>query len=331
MKRTVTSEEFYAVVDILEDRARRFLLRESRAGHGNRVSGCARMGDNEFHGRLARLRDHTGACITELCRLSEEQPEIVKYGSLAPHLDAAEKALNRKQFARLQKRTIYRMLMLLRDATEDLLDLLTVEFTAIAERINPEFPMDLLTSDEIEFAFQHVTEASLLARLQRVDYELRLILNETMALLKGRFHPTQRSGAYEKRRGSWIMAQMFGMAEGLGLHLSRNHSPQQQASLHSAADAVAVAIGRLRAEQREHDKNFGAPANFLQDSAARAVLAEMPANRGSEFDEKAVADNIIRRMAQSGEGWMMAARSLGKGLGEREVQKCLINSDDAEL
>lgn len=324
MKQTVTPEEFKALVDILENRGRHLLLRETRVGHGSHVSGNARMQDDEFRRRLARLRDHTGGCMAELRQLSEEQPELVKHAPLTPHIKAVENAMNRTKFAGLQKRTIYGMLMQLRDGAEDLLDLLTVEFTAMAERIDPNCPMDLLTPDEIETAFQDVPQASLLAKLRSFDYELRSTLNETMALIKGRFGPSQRQGPYEKRRGRWITAQMFGMAEGLGLLPTRNLNPQPHASLHSAADAVAIAIGRMRETQSEQSEHIGMQVGALRDPAECAVLAEMPVNQGREINPKAVADNIIRKVAQSDEDFITEARSAGRQLGQRESSKMRI-------
>jgi len=321
-KGPVSAEVFESIVIRIDHRVRSFLAKEAVIGHSTRIAGYSRIDDLEFYKRLARLRDQTRTIFAKSRKFFDENSGLVDCASQIPSANNAENTLSDQNFSRLHKGTIEKNLIKLHCAIEDVLSLSNSISSYISERIAPESSIVLLTPQEVEMAFEDVSEAMLLAGLLRIDREMRGAAYEVIALLSGRSNPGKNlRGPYERRRGSWITAHLVGLAEGHGLHPTRNTSPQQHVPLHSAADAVAIVIGQLRLDVSKHQASFEGFSDWRDDPAACAVLAEMPNNRGEEFDPQAVADNIIRKIIKSKEPSIVQARNVGMLIGERETKK----------
>jgi len=324
----ISLEEFENIVVILEARAKNFLRREARVGQSSRVSGHARILDDEWYTRLARLRDYMRDRIRETRQFMEKNPEVIDSASMLPVLIAAEREIGKERFTRLKNKNVSKRLMMLRDALDDALDLIDSEIARLGERIAPDCPLELLTAEEVETAFEEVPDAMLLARLLNLESGMRRTFDEIMALLTGRLYDTGgKRGGYEKRRGRWITAHLVGLAEGLGVLPTRNVSPQQHSQLQSAADVVAIVIGRLREELRIQARNVQEAENWHTDPASRAVFAELPKNRGEEFDPAAVAENIIRKVITPKQDYTEEARQIGYRIGQRDFQRRIFKSN----
>lgn len=316
----VSADEFDAVVDFLEERARKFFHRESQVGHSTRVTGNARIKDEELHPRLARLRDYLKNHISELRQFLDAYPKL-DHGTLTPNLGVAEQEIDLERFANLTKAKLLGRLRSLLAALDGILEHLDIEIAHYAKLIEPDIPLELLTPDELLNAFGEVPEATILARFVSVKYDIRYARDEVMALLKGRYYfSAGKMGQYQKQRGRWITAHLVGLAEGLGLRPSRNNSPSQHSDLRSAADAVAIVIGRLRFGLLTYGDQKQGFEDWLDDPAVRAVLAQMPMNRGDKINVQAVADNIARNFVNSKEEFIVNTKQVGKSIGRNHAK-----------
>ena len=319
----VTANEFEEIVDRIEERARRFLHREAQVGQSTRVSGAARIGRVELNKRLVRLRDHVGFCEAETSQYFNVGDRGLETRAWISVLNTAERIFQNQRIHRLQQKTIWKQLIQLLEALEETLSLLAVEVAHEAEKLAPDLALDLLTPEEYEAAFDDVSELSIMGQLLRTDQWLRAAHYEVMALIKGSyFGPIIKGGQYEKRRGRWIAAFLLGMAEGLGLQSTRNMSPHQHSQLHSAADAVAIVIGRLQAAMLTKKVGINTAECWQADPAALAVLRELPRNRWkNDFDPNATTENLIRKIVLSKAEYIAEARRVGRHIGDGESRK----------
>jgi len=322
-KRSQTSvDEFEEIVDILEDRARRFLQREAQVGQSTRVSGAARIRSRELKERLIRLRDHICNFTADTRQYFYESGGDLEAQTWFSALNTAETIFKNQRVQNLQQRTKLKQLIKLLEAIEEALGLLEVDIANRAEKLAPDLALDLLTPEEFETAFEDVPNASKLTQLLRTDQKLRAAQYEVMALVKGAYYgPSTQGGRYEKRRGRWITAFLLGLAEGLGLQSTRNISPQQHSQLHSASDAVAIVIGRLRAAIPTEKVGHNKDKSWQNDPAALAVWEEFPRNRGADFQAEAIAEHLIRKFFSKNTGYLVEARKVGHCIGERESLK----------
>lgn len=315
----INANDFEEIVDIIEARACRFLQREVQVGQSTRVTGKARIKRVELNKRLVRLRDHMCNLAADTRQYFYESGRDLEAQTWFSVLNTAEWICKDQSVQRLQSRTILKQLIKLLETLEDVLSLLEVDVANEAEKIAPDLRLELLTPEEFESAFDDVSEWSILARLLRADQRLRAAQYEVMALLKGAYSgPSSKGGQYEKRRGRWIAAFLLGMAEGLGLQPIRNKSPQQHSQLHSAADAVAMVIGRLRLMMLTEKAAINQAERWQADPAAVAVLNELPRNREPEFDAQATAESLIRKMVYSEAEYVAEARRVGRRIVERK-------------
>ena len=318
----ISVEYFDQVVDVLETRLINFLCREARIGQSSRVTVKARISDNELYDRLARLRDHLRQCIYQARTVASEVDEVPIDSLILSSVEALGRRFPEERFARLQKITILKRLMMLNDELMTVLDLMSVEIQRIGQNIRPNFSMELLTPEEIRAAFGYHQAAEGVAQLVRLDGELRSSLSEIMALLRGYFHDLgEINGRWEKGRGRWIAGHLLGLAEGYKLLPTRNLSPYPESSFHSAADAVAIAIGRAMYAINVDRAVRQGETDWRMDPAVSAVLDELPRNRGSEFDAKITADAIIRKLVSTKDEAILQARQSGKRIGERDARK----------
>lgn len=318
-KAPITAEKFDFIVGKLEKRALRYLNKQARVGHSSRATGKSRISDAELNGRLARLRDHTHSNVSKARRFFADYEQIGDDTCLFAQLEIAEKSIKYEHFSGRHWGKLFRRLLMLQEAVQNVLDLITPLIASYGSQIAEGQPLHLLTPDEVETAFEDVPEAVPLAELLRIDLAMRAVDDEVMALLKGRIYEVVRGkGGLERRRGRWITAHLLGLAEGYGLKATRNHSPNQHAALQSAADAVAITIARLHARVLNCTENSEDVDIWLTDPTARAVLREMPTTTLNEHSNKAVADNIIRKLVPSGEDYILQARRVGRSIGERK-------------
>lgn len=298
LRSRIPDEDFNQIVDAIEARAQSFLQREARIGQSSHVTGKARIHRVELNQRLVRVHNHLNEFIAEVTDTLEESgkdSEVKHWFSL---LNTAEKSLENKRIPRVQQKKLWAHLIQLLEALEETITLLEQEIPNACAKVAPDIPLELLTPEEVETAFQNVSNAPRLANLLRADRGLRGAQAEVMALIKGAYSgPTMKGGPYEQRRGRWIAAFLLGMAEGLGLQPTRNIIPQQDSKLHSAADAVAIAIGQLQAAIHTEPDGSNKAEIWRTDPAAIAVLRELPRNRGANFNAEATAENIIRKIA----------------------------------
>lgn len=318
----ISVEYFDQVVDVLETRLINFLHREARIGQSSRVTAKARISDIELYARLARIRDHLRQCVHHARTVAREADEVTINSRVLSSVEVLGSQFPEDRFARLQKKTILKRLMMLNDELIKVLDLISVEIEQIGQNIKPYFSMELLTPEEIRAVFGYHQAAEGVAQLVRLAHELRSSLSEIQALLRGYFHDLgEINGRWEQGRGRWIAGHLLGLAEGYKLLPTRNLSPKLESSFRSAADAVAIAIGRVINTMHTVGALSQGETDWRRDPAVSAVLAELPRNRGSEFDAKITADAIIRKLVSTKDEAILQARQSGKRIGERDAQK----------
>lgn len=324
----VTPEEFDLIVNRLEERAGKMLCREACIGSSTRIKSEARLGDEEQISRLTRLRGKIAEYIPKACRHFDDSSVIMETNSLFYQLDAAETALTSHGFARLERDEVLGQLRILKEALTNATDLFNCEVSRLAKSIDPNVPLELLTPDEIKIAFDDCSQAMGLADLIAIEDELRAYLDETSALLQGMTASLEgkggkgsRRGRYKHPRGDWITAHLLGLAMGLGLKPSRNDTPAPESPLFSASDAVAIVICRLRGERDSHTEAEATYRTCLNDPAAKAVLKEMPKNRGNVCDTAAIAINIMKKFVRRQDPIKLEARRIGEIIGKRQREE----------
>ena len=294
---------FEEVVHALEARARHLLNRESMVGRSRHVTGRARLRDEELVGRLARLHGHVRDCAKAAQVFSPGPTSSPEAKALFTMVDGAATSLAGKRFSRMADNSLEDLLTDVWSSLAEGLDLLGAMVADAAMRLDPGARLDLLTPEEVEATFEDTPEVMDLAAMLRLQDDLQHGITEARAILAGRFHgPETTRGRQEQRRGRWIAAHLLGIAEGMGLKASRNHTKREGAPRNSAADAVAMAIGRLQPKP-------------LADHVARAVRSELPRNRDGEFDTRATTEAIMRKLVQSKDAHLEEPREVGRLVG----------------
>lgn len=297
------AQQFDAIVEALEARARHLLNREGLIGSTMPLTAKARIGDDELRERFQRLREAFDDFRRTLLAAIKSQPGILDRDELLRWMGEAEANLHLGKFSGPPETDVHERLRRLWAAFDALLSEVDAAGRAAGDltdplllRLSPE-EISALTAGSPDEAPEegdlqsYPTEAieRIICLLQLCDMAGRCV-SETRAILAGRFHYNPGRGRPQHLRGGRLVAELLGIAEGLGLDPTRDHvSPH-----HSAADAVVAALKRCR---------------DIDNQAARIVLAETPGTFGA----------LARRLwpkCKEGET-LFVYRDLGRVLGER--------------